>query len=140
MCAAYRNVLFEVTADDSAHRVVEALLAAERGDREATRWLNEPALCLLRCDADRLARLVPFAMLCLAHQLALHPRSALRIDAVRYASLARGCAPHAAAALLGKLGEDPARGVRHAARQVLSPIDSTEPLSMGDVLEMADVV
>jgi hypothetical protein len=136
-------VLFEAAPEETARRVTEALVAAEHGDAEAWRWLDDSALHRLRADAEYLVNLVPFAFICLTQQLALHPRSAARIDAVRYATLAGAYAPEAASRILTALSSDASRGVRNAAAQALArfvTVSSGEPISMGDVVEVSDSV
>jgi hypothetical protein len=130
-------VLFEVAPEDSAHRVAEALVAAESGDPGAIRWLTDAALARLRSDADTIAELVPYAFFRLTEQLAEHPRGGVRIDAVRYAQLSSRHAPEQAARLLRKLSSDPALGVRRAAVAAASPYVSAEPLSLNDLVEMS---
>jgi len=136
-------VLFDAAPEESARRIAEALIAAETGDENAWRWLDDGALHRLRSDAESLVNLVPFAFICLIQQLAMHPRSSPRIDAVRYATLAYAYAPEAAVRLLTVLSSDRARGVRLAAEHALSPLStytSGEPISMGDVVEVHDAV
>jgi hypothetical protein len=132
------SVLFEVAPEDSAHRIAEALIAAERGDPEAFRWLTEPALGRLRSDAENLVALVPYAFVCLTEQLSRHARSAVRIDAVRYAQLAAPYAPEHAGRILRRLRADTSRGVARAAEMAAAPILSSEPISLGDLVEIGD--
>src|SRR5262245_56374117 len=86
--ASIHGMLFEAANEDSARRVAEALVAAEAGTGDAWRTLNEGALYRLRTEADNIVVLVPVAFLRLIQQLVTHPRSAVRLDAVRYATLA----------------------------------------------------
>jgi hypothetical protein len=137
--AYFRNVLFEVAPEESARRVAEALVAAEGGDPDAWRWLNDGALFRLRSDAETVAGLVPHALLKLTEQLAVHARSAVRIDAVRYASMLAYHAPDVVARLLTQLANDPSRGVSRAARQALEPFQPTpvvEQLASADLVEV----
>ncbi len=112
-------MLFEAAPEESARRVAEALVAAELGEKEAWRWLDEGALYRLRSDADAIVSLVTVAFVRLAQQLVKHPRSAVRIDAVRYAALAWPWAQPEAQEMLTQLAADPSRGVQRAARHVL---------------------
>jgi hypothetical protein len=137
--AYLRNVLFEVAPEESARRVAEALVAAESGDPDAWRWLNDGALFRLRSDADAVASLVPHAFLMLTEQLAAHARSAVRIDAVRYASLLAWYSPETVARLLHGLANDASRGVSRAARQALEPFQPSpvvEQLASADLVEV----
>lgn len=129
-------MLFDVEPEETARRVSEALLAAEHGEADAHRWLTEPALVRLRNDAERIVDLVPYAFLRLTEQLAEHPRSQVRIDAVRYACMISPYAPDHASHILAKLSADRARGVARAASAVLAPVQSGEPLSSGDMVEI----
>lgn len=132
-------MLFEVAPEESARRVAEALVAAEAGDANAWRWLNDGALFRLRSDAEAVATLVPCAFLRLTEQLVLHTRSAVRIDTVRYACLLGYFAPEKAAELLRHLAGDPSRGVARAAQQALVPYEPnpiSEQLASGDMLEL----
>ena len=137
-------MLFDAAPEETARRITEALMAAESGDESAWRWLDDAALHRLRSDADTLVHLVTFAFICLTQQLANHPRSSARIDAVRYAVLAYAYAPEAAVRTLTALSSDRSRGVRQAAEHALSPLatytSSGEPISMGDVVEVSDAV
>jgi hypothetical protein len=132
--------LFEVAPEESARRVAEALVAAEAGDEDAWRWLNDGAVFRLRSDAEAVASLVPCAFLRLTEQLLRHPRSAVRIDAVRYASLLSYFAPEEATEMLRRLSGDPSRGVARAAEMALEPYQPTglsEQLASGDLVELA---
>jgi hypothetical protein len=138
--AWFRHVLFEVAPEESARRVAEALVAAEAGEADAWRWLNDGALFRLRSDAETVASLVPWAFLRLTEQLARHPRSAVRIDAVRYAQLLAWFSPETVAALLSGLAADPSRGVSRAAQQALEPFQPSpvvEQLASADIVELA---
>jgi hypothetical protein len=137
--AYFRNVLFEVAPEESARRVAEALVAAEAGDFDAWRWLNDGALFRLRSDAEAVAGIVPHAFIKLTEQLAAHPRSAVRIDAVRYAAMLAWYSPEIAARVLTQLANDSSRGVSRAARQALEPFQPSpvvEQLASGDLLEV----
>jgi hypothetical protein len=122
--ASTQNMLFEAAPEDAARQVARALVAAEAGDAEAFRLLDSAALYRLRSDADALVSLVPFAFIQLTRQLARHPRSGVRIDAVRYATLAWPWAQPEAEALLTELASDPSRGVQRAARMALGYEDA----------------
>lgn len=135
--AYYRHVLFEVAPEESARRVAEALVAAEAGDADAWRWLNDGALFRLRSDAETVASLVPCAFLRLTEQLARHARSAVRIDAVRYASLLGWFEPQTVTGLLQQLATDGSRGVSRAALQALEPY---QPSPVAEQLASADLV
>jgi hypothetical protein len=137
--AYFRHVLFEVAPEESARRVAEALVAAEAGDAGAWRWLNDAALFRLRSDAETVASLVPCAFLRLTEQLARHARSAVRIDAVRYASLLAWFEPETVARLLTQLAGDASRGVARAAQQALEPYQPSpvvEQLASADLVEV----
>src|SRR5262249_12579611 len=99
----------------SAKCVAEALFAAETGDADAWRLLDENTLYRLRTDAEQLAGLVPCAVLCLAEQLAFHPRASVRLDAVRMLGLVYWQDPTRVVDILGRLGDDTSRGVARAA-------------------------
>jgi hypothetical protein len=132
-----RHVLFEVAPEESARRVAEALVAAEANDADAWRWLNDGALFRLRSDAETVASLVPCAFLRLTEQLAVHARSAVRIDAVRYATLLAWYAPDVVGRLLYQLSNDASLGVARAAQQALEPY---QPAPIVEQLASADVV
>jgi hypothetical protein len=114
--ASLHGMLFEVAPEESARRVAHALVSAEAGATDAWRELDDAALHRFRSDADSLVVLVPFAFLRLTQQLARHPRSGVRIDAVRYAALAWPWYQSEAEALLQQLAADQSRGVQRAAR------------------------
>jgi hypothetical protein len=112
-------MLFEAAPEECARRVAEALVAAEEHDPNAWKMLTDGALYRLRSDADVLAGLVPIAFLRLTRQLASHPRSGIRVEAVRYAQLVWPFAPEDAQAVLAALSRDTSRGVQRAAQVAL---------------------
>ncbi len=112
-------MLFDAAPEEAARRVAEALVAAELGNPDAWRLLNEAALYRLRCDADVIAGLVPIAFLRLTCQLAAHPRSGVRVETVRYATLVWPFAPAETQDLLAQLATDTSRGVQRAAQLAL---------------------
>jgi len=112
-------MLFEVAPEATARRLAEALLAAEVGDVNAWRRLDDNALFRLRTDADVLATIVPFALFRLAEQLVAHPRASVRLDVTRLLWLVYHVNPHRAEAALRRLSGDLSRGVQHAAANVL---------------------
>ena len=134
--AFLQGMLFESDAEDSARRVVEALVAAETGDLHAWRKLDEGALYRLRTDADALISLVPVAFINLAEQLTRHPRSGVRVDTVRYAALAWPWAQQIAEQMLAALSNDRSRGVQRAARLALGYEDEFEPPPLEPVAVM----
>lgn len=111
-------MLFEVAPEVSARRVAEALVAAETGDSNAWQILDENMLYRLRTDAEALSALVPCAMLCLAEQLAFHPRASVRLDAIRVLSLVYWQDPNRVVDTLGRLMNDVSRGVARAAEHL----------------------
>lgn len=117
-------MLFDAAPEDSARRIAEALVAAEHCDPSAWMLLDEGALYRLRTDADAIVGLVPTAFVRLVDQLTRHPRSGVRVDAVRYASLAWPWAQAEAEAMLATLAADRSRGVQRAARLALGYEDA----------------
>lgn len=113
-------MLFEVAPESSARRVAEALVAAEAERSDAWRLLDDAALLRLRSDGTALAERVPWAMLALAEQLAAHPRSTVRIEAVRLLGIVYQYGSERVRAALLRLTCDSARGVERAARQLLA--------------------
>jgi hypothetical protein len=123
-------MLFEAAPEEAAQRISEALLAAEMGNPDAWRLLSEGALYRLRCDADILAGLVPIAFLSLTRQLAMHPRSGVRVEAVRYATLVWPYAPEQTQQLLAQLATDLSRGVQRAAQLALGRVPGASVVEM----------
>ena len=111
-------MLFEVAPEVSARRVAEALVAAEAGDPDAWRGLDENMLYRLRTDAEALSALVPCALLCLAEQLVFHPRASVRLDAIRMLSLVYWQDPNRVVDALARLMNDVSRGVARAAENL----------------------
>jgi len=111
-------MLFEVAPEACARRVAESLVAAETGDPNAWRMLDENMLYRLRTDAETISALVPCALLCLAEQLVFHPRASVRLDAIRMLSLVYWQDPNRVVDALARLLNDVSRGVSRAAENL----------------------
>jgi hypothetical protein len=114
------HVLFEIASEASARQIAEALVAAEARQPEAWRDLDAATLQRLRSDASTLAALVPYALLCLAEQLARHPRPSVRLDAIRLLRMVRDQDPDRVDGALRQLAADRSRGVARAAEMLLA--------------------
>jgi hypothetical protein len=112
-------MVVEVGPQSGAQRLASALVAAEARDPHAWRLLDEAALFQLRSAGLTLVTLVPWAVLGLAEQLARHPNSSVRLDAVRLLGLLQRAHGARAEAALRLLIGDGSRGVRRAAAEAM---------------------